>query len=102
VTYAYTIEFRKQVEKYRSMSKHIKRKVILLLEDPYRNCKSEPLRHQLKGLRSARLTQNLRIIFAICEEAKTGVSLEVSDLCNELGGKTVVFITIDVHGEVYR
>lgn len=96
------MEFRKQAEKYRSLSKHIKRKVILLLEDPYRNCRSEPLRRQLKGLRSARLTQNLRIIFAICEEAKAGVSKEVNDLCNELRGKAVVFITIDVHGEAYK
>jgi len=79
----------------------MRNKVKLILEDPYRNCKSEPLHHNLKGLRSARLTQNIRIIFAICEEAKKYLRDETTALCEELGGNGVVFITIGVHEEVY-
>ncbi len=73
----------------------------LILEDPYHNCKSEPLHHSLKGLRSARLTQNIRIIFAICEEAKKNLREETSAMCEELGGNGVIFITIGVHEDVY-
>ncbi|MEO8168781.1 MAG: hypothetical protein ABI623_11070 [bacterium] len=99
---AYAGEFRKQVKKYRSLAKTIERKILLLAENPYHNCKSEPLHQKLKGLRSARLTQNIRIIFAICEEAKLYAPTEVLNLCNELGGKAIIFVTVDVHEKAYK
>ena len=98
----YSDEFEKQVRKYRSFKHVIKKKVESLLEDPYHNCKSEPLHHRLKGFRSARLTQNIRILFAICEEAKQFVRVEIQQRCNRLGNRGVVFVSIKVHEKAYK
>jgi mRNA-degrading endonuclease YafQ of YafQ-DinJ toxin-antitoxin module len=98
----YTPEFQKQLKKYRSLKNIIQNKVESLLIEPYHSNRSEPLHHKLKGLRSARVTQNIRIIFAICEEAKEYVREEIIQTCKELGGKAIVFVTIDVHEKAYR
>ncbi|MBI4811457.1 MAG: hypothetical protein HY800_08495 [Ignavibacteriales bacterium] len=89
------------MKKYWSLKKIIQRKVELLLENPYQHCKSEPLHQKLKGLRSARITGNIRLIFAICEEVKGYAPIEIVETCRKLGGKSVVFITMDVHNKVY-
>ncbi len=52
------------------MAKVIEKKVALLLKDPYRHCKSELLVRNLFGLRSARLTRNIRILFVVVEECR--------------------------------
>jgi mRNA-degrading endonuclease YafQ of YafQ-DinJ toxin-antitoxin module len=101
----YTEEFRRQVRRYRSFARQIEQKIQLLLKDPYRNCKSERLHGELKGLRSARLTKNIRIIFAICEESGGAEIAGLSGICGQLarqGKNGVVFITLDVHARVYR
>ncbi|MBI3193377.1 MAG: hypothetical protein HYZ34_02795 [Ignavibacteriae bacterium] len=84
------------------MRKLFERKIFFLLEDPYHNCKSEPLHHHLKGLRSARVTENIRLIFAVCEEAKEYVPLPIIERCKTLGGKAIIFITLGTHSEVYK
>ncbi len=98
----YSVEFEKQVKKYSSFKNLIKKKIESLLEDPYHNCKSEPLHHPLKGFRSARLTKNIRILFAICKEAKQFVPLEIQQQCNRLGGEGIVFVSIRVHEKAYK
>jgi len=101
----YTREFQRQIRKYRSLAQQIEQKVQLLLKDPYRNCKSERLHGGLKGLRSARLTENIRIIFAICEESgnvKIGGLPEICEQLSRQGKNGVVFITLDVHERAYR
>ena len=101
----YTEEFRRRVKRYRSFAQQIERKIQLLLKDPYRNCKSERLHGELKGLRSARLTRNIRIIFAICEESGEEEIAGLSDICGRLlkeGRNGVVFVTLEVHERAYR
>lgn len=101
----YTEEFRRQMRKYRALTHQVENKVQLLLKDPYRNCKSERLHGELKGLRSARLTENIRIIIAICEESRDVEIGGLSDICRQLsqqGKNGVVFITLDVHDRAYR
>lgn len=85
----------KRINKYKDLKRRLKVKIDLLCEDPYHNCKSKLLVGNLKGLRSARLTKNIRIIFIICEEF-------FHPKCKELSKKSIVFITIDVHNKVYR
>ena len=99
---AFAKEFQKELQKYSHLKNIVRNKVRLLIENPYQHCKSEPLHHHLKGLRSARVTQNIRLIFAICEEAKKYARDETREICEELGGKGIVFITLGVHNEVYR
>ena len=91
----YTKEFPKRLKKFRHFRNLIENKINLLLHDPYHNCKSELLLGELKGLRSARITQSLRIIFAVCEECHrrrwqklVGCS---TVLCQTFGAKTVIF-----------
>ena len=101
----YTEEFRQQAKKYRSLARQIEQKIRLLLKDPYQNCKSERLHGELRGLRSARLTRNIRIIFAICEESGDEKVEGLSDICKQLsqqGHNGVVFITLDVHDRAYK
>lgn len=102
----YTEEFLKKLEKFRPLAKRIERKINFLVKNPYHNCKSELLMGNLKGLRSARFTKSIRIIFAICEECQhrnwqdlVGCS---RTLCDELQEQAVVFFTIDVHEKAYR
>ena len=101
----YTEEFRRQVRRYRHLVDQIEQKVQLLLKDPYRNCKSERLHGELKGLRSARLTRNIRIVFAVCEESGGTEIAGLPEACRQLsqqGKNGVVFITLDVHSRAYR
>ncbi|MBI4063560.1 MAG: hypothetical protein HY401_04580 [Elusimicrobia bacterium] len=88
----YLPEFFKQAKKFRHLSKLVERKVRQICDDPYRAAKSESLVGNLRGLRSARLTKNLRIIFAVSEECPDQFHLPP---------KTVVFYTLGTHEEVY-
>jgi hypothetical protein len=94
------------VRKYRHLARTIQRKTELLLKDPYRHCKSELLMRNLFGLRSARLTRNIRILFAILEECRglkwPAATAFLERVTAEMDARTVVFITVDVHERVYR
>ena len=61
--------FRKGVKKYASLRKQIAAKVNCVLDNPY---DSELLGKKgasdLRGKRSVRVTRNIRIVFAVCEE----------------------------------
>ena len=91
----FTKEFVKRIDRYKHLKRQIKTKIDLLCKDPYHNCKSELLVANLKGLRSARFTKNIRIIFVICEEF-------FHPKCKDLGKKSIVFITIDIHNKAYK
>jgi mRNA-degrading endonuclease RelE of RelBE toxin-antitoxin system len=64
--------FRKGVKKYASLRKQIAAKVNRVLDNPY---DSELLGKKgasdLRGKRSVRVTRNIRIVFAVCEECLT-------------------------------
>ena len=98
-------EFLKQTEKHQHLKKILAKKIELLCEDPYANCKSELLVGELKGLRSARVTKSFRIIFTICEECRNrkfqnfvGCSYII---CKEMDLKTIIFLTLGSHDIVY-
>ena len=90
--------------KYRSLYARVQKKAVLL-QDPYHACKSELLRGNKRGLRSAHFDQDLRYIYAVCEEcqrqgwqALTGCP---QDRCQTLTERTVVFVAFGSHKEVY-
>jgi len=101
----YSEEFARNLQKYRALARRIERKIDLLVRDPYRNCRSELLVGNLKGLRCARLTKSIRIIFAICEECRKRGWQELNGcsetLCRQLPSRTVIFFTVDVHEKAY-
>src|SRR3972149_9185513 len=85
----FTPEFLKEAKKYQNLKKSLAKKVQRLSKDPYKNCKSELLVGELKGLRSARITKSFRVIFAVCEECRTRNFQKLSgcspEICKELG-----------------
>ena len=101
----FTPEFFKQAKKYRHLKKSLARKISLLTQNPYVNCKSELLVGELRGLRSARITKSFRVIFSVCEECRArkfqnavGCSLSI---CEGTNAKTIVFLTLGPHDEAY-
>lgn len=65
--------FVRNQHRYQSLQKHIQRHVDQVLDDPYRGTERLGKRAgelDLRGCRSVRVTRNLRIIFAICEECR--------------------------------
>ena len=102
----FTQEFEDKLTKFRHLKKQIGKKIEHLMLDPYRNARSELLIDNLKGLRSARLTTSIRVIFAICEECRSRgwqdlVGCPIS-LCSEGSEGEVVMLTLDVHEKAYR
>jgi len=101
----FTKEFKDRLQKYQNFKKQIANKVRLLSRDPYRSAKSEQLVGNLKGLRSARVTRSMRIIYAICEECRRLENEELvgcsSQLCEQMDNKVIIFLTFDVHEKVY-
>jgi len=95
----------KQAKKYRHLKKILDQKVQLLSQNPYTHCKSELLVGELKGLRSARFSKSIRLIFSICEECRARKFQHlvgcVPELCESLDAKTVVFLTLGPHDEAY-
>jgi mRNA-degrading endonuclease YafQ of YafQ-DinJ toxin-antitoxin module len=94
-----------QAKKYRHFKKLLSKKIDLLSQNPYTNCKSELLVGELKGLRSARFTKSFRFIFSICEECRARKFQKLSGcsslICKELDTKTIVFLTVGPHDEAY-
>ena len=95
--------FLRNLKRYSSIRKNIKRRVEQIISDPYHN--TEPLgdmskKLNLTGCRSIRVDRNFRIIFVICEEC-----LEIPEceycFCDDLEEKTVVFLTVGPHDRAY-
>jgi mRNA-degrading endonuclease RelE of RelBE toxin-antitoxin system len=101
----FTPEFLKQAQKHSHLKKLLAKKIHLLTQEPYINCKSELLVGELKGLRSARITKSFRIIFAVCEECRARKFQKLVGCspaaCKETPLKTVVFLTFGPHEEAY-
>ena len=93
----YEDKFVSNLRRYGSIRKNIKRRVERVLSDPYQN--TEALadvsgKLNLRGVRSARVDRNFRIIFVICEECR-------NCFCEGLDSKTVVFLTVGPHDKAY-
>ena len=95
--------FARNLRRYSSVQRSIKRRVERVLIDPYYNTEtlgdaSEKL--NLLGCRSARIDRNFRLIFVICEECRDIKECEYC-FCEDLPDKTVVFLTVGPHDKAY-
>jgi mRNA-degrading endonuclease RelE of RelBE toxin-antitoxin system len=100
---AYEDLFVRNLRRYASIRKAIKRRVDRILDDPYLN--TEALgditgRLNLIGCRSARIDRNFRLIFVVCEECKKIDDCQYC-FCDDLPDKTVVFLTVGPHDKAY-
>lgn len=99
----YEDKFVRNLRRYSSLRKNIKRRVDRVLLDPYQNTESltdATGKLNLRGCRSARIDRNFRIIFVICEECKQIPECEYC-FCDDLNDKTVVFLTVSPHDKAY-
>lgn len=99
----YTPLFDKNRKRYRGMRQQIRRKIGRVLQDPYAGTErlgKVPRGKDLRGCRSIRVTQNFRIIFAICEECRRVPACQFC-FCEGLPDETVVFITVGPHERAY-
>lgn len=97
----YTPIFQKRLEQYASLKSRIKSRVLAILRNPY--VRTEPLQRELRGLRSARVGRNFRIILAISEEIKN-ISYARDNFPQFCGfpDDTIIFITVGPHEKAYR
>ena len=99
----YEKRFVKNINRYVSMKKQVRRCVEQVLENPY--AQTEFLgdvtgKLNLKGCRSTRIDRNFRIIFVICEECR-GIPQCEYCFCENQTDKTVIFLTFGPHDRAY-
>ena len=100
---AYEDLFVRNLRRYASIRKAIKRRAKKVLEDPYTG--TEALgdisgRLNLIGCRSIRIDRNFRIVFVVCEECRHIPECAYC-FCDDLPDKTVVFLTVGPHDKAY-
>ena len=88
--------------KHPRLQRRYERVLELLTQDPYGAARSEQLRHDFAGLRSAVLLDQWRLIFKVCEECLRNQMQESNplDCCRneiELPDRTVNIIDISNH-----
>lgn len=99
----YEERFVRNLKRYSSIREQIKRRVDRILSDPYHNTEkliSASGKLNLRGCRSARVDQNFRIIFTICEECRKIPDCDYC-FCEGMEDKTVVFLTVGPHDKAY-
>jgi mRNA-degrading endonuclease RelE of RelBE toxin-antitoxin system len=99
----YERRFVRNLSRYSSLKKQIRRCVDRVLESPY--AQTEFLddisgKLNLKGCRSGRVNRNFRIIFVGCEECLHIPECEYC-FCEHVSDKTVVFLTVGPHDKAY-
>ena len=99
----YEKQFMKNLKRYASLKKQIRRSAVRVLFDPYYNTERlEDISGKLNlvGCRSMRVDRNFRIIFVICEECRKIPKCEYC-FCEDLPDETVVFLTVGPHDKAY-
>ena len=96
--------FVKNLRRYASLKKQVRRCIDRVLNDPYYN--TEQLvdsagKLNLAGCRSSRIDRNFRVIFVICEECRLISDCEYC-FCEGLTDRTVVFLTVGPHDKAYE
>lgn len=99
----YEKRFIKNLARYGSLRRQIRRCTERVLEAPY--TQTEFLgdvsgKLNLKGCRSARIDRNFRLIFVICEECRHIPQCEYC-FCENLSKKMIVFLTVGPHDKAY-
>ncbi len=71
-TVRYSDQFLKQARsrRYRSLATVLRSRLEALFEDPFNAASAERLRHEFRGLRSARIDARLRLIYRLCGECR--------------------------------
>jgi len=99
----YTPLFEKNLKRYRSMRRQIRREIGRVLQDPYAGTErlgKVPGGKDLRGCRSIRVTRNFRIIFVICEECRRIPECKFC-FCEGLPDETIIFLTVGPHERAY-
>jgi len=99
----YEDQFVRNLARYSSLRKRIRKRVGQILEDPYD--RTEYLGKvagglDLRGCRSARIGRNFRVIFVICEECRSVKECQYC-FCEDRTDETVVFLTVGPHDRAY-
>lgn len=92
--------FQKDLQRYGNIKERVRKRVEAILAAPYD--RTELLQEELKGLRSARIGRNFRIIFAVSEEI-SGIAEARKNFPKFCGypKDTVIFITVGPHEKAY-
>ena len=102
VRYSQTFNDRLQEPRFVNLLKDIKRKAELVMQAPYGAAKSERLKYDWAGKRSARIDDRYRLVYKICEECQKRGETEPNHMtdclpCEEVPVKTVNFLDITDH-----
>ena len=93
--------FEKHLRQHGNIKDRVEKRVKEILAAPYD--RTEALQEDLKGLRSARIGRNFRIVFAISEEiASIAVARKKFPVYSNQPKDTVVFITVAPHKKAYE
>lgn len=102
-----TSSFVESYKRYKNLQNRIDKKADQIVKNPYHN--TEVLGKQevdLRGLRSARMGRNFRIIFGICEECRAKRFREKNIMfckhCEDKEDKSVVFLTVGTYKRAYQ
>jgi len=99
----YEKQFIKNIKRYPSNKKQIKRCVERIILDPYFHTEflsDKNGKLNLKGCRSFRVDRNFRIIFVICEECIHIPQCEYC-FCEYFPDNTIIFLTVGPHDKAY-
>ena len=92
--------FEKRLRQHGNIKDRVEKRVKEILEAPYD--RTEALQEDLKGLRSARIGRNFRIIFVISEEiGRIAAARKKFPLYSCQPKDAVIFITISTHEKAY-
>lgn len=99
----YHPEIKDCLKKYPHLEKRFKKKKNYILENPLNL--GEPLKYNLKGLRSLPFASNFLIIYIVCEECKRLKYQEINKCgmnCSKIPENTVIFLYFGPHNSAYQ
>ena len=104
----YSSTFFKNYDRYGNLHKSIDDRVDEIIKDPFSG--TESLEHKqgkdLRGLRSARINRNFRVVFCVWEEyknkTKKTLPLIPQSVQEKFPKNSVIFITVGPHEKAYR
>jgi len=91
------------LKKYPNFKKRIKEKIDYIIKNPF--CLGEPLKYNLKGLRSFPFANNFLIIYIICEECRRLQYQKINKCgmnCSKIPKNTIIFLYFGCHDTAYR
>jgi hypothetical protein len=98
----YSPRFNEQVKKYSSLKRELARKINLILRSPIGY--GEPLKYNLAGLSSSKVSKRFVVIYAYCKEcrAKGMEGVNNCDDCTTTPDESVRLFAFGPHDDIYR